>query len=313
LSPRSNCYHHGSRIERDQFRFEYRDATILTRNQKADTFSIFQISDIQLTSASVCPVHLQECYEISYVCSGEVTMTVDDHELFLQRGDALLLRPGEKHSYSTRHCTQPARIYNLGFLPPDKEYSSAQIQEIFSVFDSSPSPFFINSSMDLKSLENLFGEMFKEASHQQAFWKYKLSLLLQHLILEVFRIYAKITNNQYVLNDSASSQQVLFYTVINYIDTNILTIRKISDITDALPYSYSHIAHVFKSISGISLREYWSKKRMDYAVYLLIHEDLKVMQVAEKLGYQSIHVFSKAFSKQYGMSPTKYVEQHQMR
>lgn len=39
----------------------------------------------------------------------------------------------------------------------------------------------------------------------------------------------------------------------------------------------------------------------------LLESGVSVTETAEQLGYQSIHTFSRAFSRYYGVSPSRYL------
>jgi len=57
---------------------------------------------------------------------------------------------------------------------------------------------------------------------------------------------------------------------------------------------------------GTSFQELKDAARRDQAVYLLLHEDTPVNQVAEKLGYSEPSTFHRAFKKWTGRTPGEY-------
>ena len=61
-----------------------------------------------------------------------------------------------------------------------------------------------------------------------------------------------------------------------------------------------------KKITGESLVEYTTKKRISEAKSLLKNDDIKLSEVAEKVGYKDYYYFSKLFKKYVGVSPLKY-------
>ena len=66
------------------------------------------------------------------------------------------------------------------------------------------------------------------------------------------------------------------------------------------------MSSTFKKIIGESLVEYITKKRITEAKSLLKNDDIKLSEVAEKVGYKDYYYFSKLFKKHVGVSPLKY-------
>jgi two-component system response regulator YesN len=64
----------------------------------------------------------------------------------------------------------------------------------------------------------------------------------------------------------------------------------------------SYLSRVFKKEKGISLIEYISKKRIEESIRLLNTTDLKVYEIAEKIGFRDSHYFSICFKKQTGVT-----------
>jgi AraC-like DNA-binding protein len=65
---------------------------------------------------------------------------------------------------------------------------------------------------------------------------------------------------------------------------------------------------VFTQETGISIKEYYQKKRFEEAVEMLKGSNFSITQIAQDLQYKSIHTFSRAFRKNFGISPTAYHE-----
>jgi AraC-like DNA-binding protein len=73
-----------------------------------------------------------------------------------------------------------------------------------------------------------------------------------------------------------------------------------------LGISCAHAARIFQIHTGQGVKEYAKKKRLLKAVEQLIAKDLPVKAIANELGYQRAFHLSRAFRKQFGLTPTKY-------
>ena len=61
-----------------------------------------------------------------------------------------------------------------------------------------------------------------------------------------------------------------------------------------------------KGILGESYLEYFRQKRMEKAAGLLEDTDLKVIEIANAVGYENQGKFARVFAKKYGAAPLEY-------
>ena len=82
----------------------------------------------------------------------------------------------------------------------------------------------------------------------------------------------------------------------------------IADITESLGISRSLLHVKMKSLLNMSMGDYIRKRRLNAACKLL-HEGYNVSETAYKTGFADPNYFSKAFKKEFGMTPSEYIEQ----
>lgn len=70
--------------------------------------------------------------------------------------------------------------------------------------------------------------------------------------------------------------------------------------------SPAYLSRLFRAEMGTTLIDYLTKIRMQRALVLLGQTDLRIYEVAEKVGYKSQHYFCAAFKKILDVSPTDY-------
>lgn len=90
---------------------------------------------------------------------------------------------------------------------------------------------------------------------------------------------------------------------VTYINENLfepdLSLRLIAS---KIYSNESYLSRVFKKEKGISLIEYILKKRIEESVQLLNTTDLKVYEIADKIGFRDSHYFSICFKKLTGVT-----------
>lgn len=93
-----------------------------------------------------------------------------------------------------------------------------------------------------------------------------------------------------------------------YINMNLSSEIKISDICEYANASRTKLYEAFKCDCNMGIAEYIRKKRLDYACSMLKSGDLSVAEVSEKAGFTDYNYFSRLFKKHYGVSPHKKFE-----
>ena len=65
----------------------------------------------------------------------------------------------------------------------------------------------------------------------------------------------------------------------------------------------STFSRLFKTLTGDTFTGYLENLRMQKAVSLMVQTDDTIGNIAEKVGYNSIQTFSRAFKRYYTLSP----------
>ena len=74
--------------------------------------------------------------------------------------------------------------------------------------------------------------------------------------------------------------------------------------------SRANLHRKMKSIAGITANDLMRNIRMEQAERLLVENKVNITQIAYSVGYASQTYFSTAFKKYYGISPTEFIEKH---
>lgn len=92
---------------------------------------------------------------------------------------------------------------------------------------------------------------------------------------------------------------------VNYIEEHILEEPDLDKLGKLAGCSAHHFQRIFTYIGGITLTEYIRKRRMSLATVDLKDENVKVIDVAVKYGYDSPTAFNRAFQTVHGVTPTQ--------
>lgn len=93
---------------------------------------------------------------------------------------------------------------------------------------------------------------------------------------------------------------------MNYIENNLKKEIRTEDIADSAGFSKYHFQRVFKRETGLNLYEYIQKRRLAEASSLLLNSNIRILDIAAYLCFESQEAFTRAFKKVYGLPPGQY-------
>jgi AraC-like DNA-binding protein len=92
----------------------------------------------------------------------------------------------------------------------------------------------------------------------------------------------------------------------HYMNENIENKISLQEIASYFGYSVSYFYRLFQKETNYSPISYFLHIKVERACQLLVHTDMKINQIAFKLGFEDPYYFSRIFTKITGMSPKKY-------
>ena len=95
----------------------------------------------------------------------------------------------------------------------------------------------------------------------------------------------------------------------NYISGHIREPITGRQLADAAGYSQYHCARIFKELTGKTPFEYIRRLRLSRSALVLRDENAKVLDVALDYVFDSHEGFTRAFSKEFGVTPKKYAQE----
>lgn len=98
---------------------------------------------------------------------------------------------------------------------------------------------------------------------------------------------------------------IMFVTALDYIEEHLTEEFSQEDIADRCCCSLSSLQKTWKLCTHMSIKEYVSKRRLTMAGRELL-AGMSVLDAALKYGYNSHEVFTRAFSKVWGISPSRF-------
>ena len=100
---------------------------------------------------------------------------------------------------------------------------------------------------------------------------------------------------------------MLFRSCIDYLSVNYCNKDLSQETVSGLFHlSPSYFGALFKSVTGKTFVQYLNNLRVENAYRMLTSSNMKIYQIAEKVGFSDVHYFIRVFRKIAGTSPNQY-------
>jgi len=94
--------------------------------------------------------------------------------------------------------------------------------------------------------------------------------------------------------------------VTDYMMRNIRKSLTLHDICAELGFSESSLKRLVRQTCGQSPLGYFTELKIAQAEWLIQHSSMNMTQIAEQLGFSSVHYFSRVFKQKKGETPTQF-------
>lgn len=234
----------------------------------------------------------KKTYNIWLITSGTVSVTIDDTEFLLNKGDIFFFYP--QVFYSAHAVNGPCSfIYTHFDISLGKNVRTLEILKPIN---------HINSEY-IKEEVKLFLLHYKSYINQEVMSYLSFKSALAILVSKAFKVMSeRNTDLNAIINRTpyAKLEKILIY-----IAENINKPIKIKTLADYMFMSEKYFYTFFKNTMGITPRDYISQKKLKQAYDYLSNYKYSVKETANLLGYSDAYVFSKSFKKYYGVPPSK--------
>lgn len=94
--------------------------------------------------------------------------------------------------------------------------------------------------------------------------------------------------------------------VIDFIEIHLTEDLSPTIIAEQTCFSMTHFYRIFRGLVGESVKEYIRKRRLSQSAIELLASEKRIIEIAMEYGFESQEAYSRAFTKQFGITPGKY-------
>lgn len=248
-------------------------------------------------------------FELVFLDWGEALMYGDETSYYLKKDDCILHPPMEFHTVKannnqsinllviTFHCKSPM-IYELAgqIWHLDDRLKSHLCQILIEARQAFATPLHVPSVQQLIRRDHaLIGA------------EQMLKLHLEMLIIQLLRQKLPEPENYGYQSDvKVDTGSPVVDCAIRYMATKLHSQITVNEVCRNVHVGRSYLHDLFNETLSRGILEYFSQMKIEFAKQLIRENSLNFTQVAEILGFSSVHYFSRRFKQVAGMTPSQY-------
>lgn len=238
-------------------------------------------------------------FELTCVTDGEGEIYGGDTKVEVKKGDIFLSFPCEVHRIDSS-VENPLAFDHFAFYTTDAEYNE-RLERLMASY-ANPKKRAFKSYLIKEMLDGSINEILSKAEFKKDYLEASFSLIL----LEILKAFEVKRDAGFISDGSYQDSEKMCRTVKNYIDTHLFSIGSLTEIADLCGYNYSYLSFLFRKVTGTTLSDYYKSRRFESAKLMIRENKLRISEISNLLGYNSVYAFSKAFKDEFGLSPKNY-------
>lgn len=264
---------------------------------------VFSMSDLRhRVKEELRITHRYEFHTLVCVTQGVCTQMVDFKLITCKPGSLLMLRPGQAHNYGQDEGWDG---WNLLFRPEFVLPASATSRDPKLAVDLERLPeHVLLSSHELRQVRDLIQQMREDTLIDAPLED--VHALLRHQLHALLTRLGILHGRQQAQEPLISPALQRFKRFQQLVDERFVQWHQVADYASQLGYTEKSLARAVTTAMGITAKAFIAARINLEAKRLLVHTDMPVVTLAEKLGFEEATNFSKFFKREVGCTPAEF-------
>lgn len=272
---------------------------------------IISVHYFQYMSDFSFPGESHDFWELVCVDRGEIDALAGDRRLTLKKGNILFHKPNEFHNVLTNGKVSPSLVV-IGVECHSPAIKSFEDQ-LMSVQDTEKELL----AQIIVEARNTFSGRLDDPYQEELIFNSEpltfgsaqlISHYLEQLMIHLYRRYFSyslpVRSSRFLAE--ASSGNDTYNRIVRYMEEHLGERMTIDRICRDNLVGRSQLQKLFRDTKGCGVIEFFSMMKIDTAKQMIRDNQLNFTQIADRLGYNSIHYFSRQFKQITTMTPSEY-------
>lgn len=241
--------------------------------------------------------HTHEFFQMIYFLSGSGIFMLNGKRLNVEAGSLLLVKPRIMHAFDPASLV---KTLDIKFLVNDRPLRKL-------LFDADS---LLNGGESCCT--DLFERIRREGESRTPFYKELCSTYLMEILLQYLRKCSSCTQiPQMEQIDRELLSDWIVQRATQYIRDHLADDCSLLEISRVVGRSDRHVRQHFKDVLGFSPRHYLLLCRIQKAQHLIEFSNLALKEIAQRVGFKTIHHFARAFHEISGETPGSWRKRYQ--
>ena len=272
---------------------------------------VISVHYFQYMSDFSFPGESHDFWELVCVDRGEIDALAGERRLTLKKGNILFHKPNEFHNVLTNGKVSPSLVV-IGFVchSPAIKLFEDQLMSVQDTEKELLAQIIVEARNTFRGrLDDPYQEELIFNSEPLTFGSAQLiSHYLEQLIIHLYRRYFSyslpVRSSRFLAE--ASSGNDTYNRIVRYMEEHLGERMTIDRICRDNLVGRSQLQKLFRDTKGCGVIEFFSMMKIDTAKQMIRDNQLNFTQIADRLGYSSIHYFSRQFKQITTMTPSEY-------
>ena len=264
---------------------------------------VFSVADLRdRAKEQVRVTHRYEFHTLVCVTQGKCIQMVDFKSISCEPGSLLVVRAGQAHNYGSEEDWDG---WNLLFRPEFVLPVSTTSHDLKLALDLERLPeHLVLSSQELRKVTDLLQQMREDTliDAQQE----DVHALLRHQLHTLLTRLSILQGRRQAQEPLVSSTSQRFRRFQQLVEERFTQWHQVADYASQLGYTQKSLARAVAAAIGTTAKAFIAARINLEAKRLLVHTDMPVVTIAEKLGFEEATNFSKFFKREVDCTPAEF-------
>ena len=252
--------------------------------------------------------HFHDFFEITYLIKGCCRFLFEGESATLSEGDICIVSPMSAHSLPMEPgCLSVSVVVRkstfdsvFGNLLAKEDLLSLFFRN--SLYESRRANYILLKTGNDRMTFNAMQELVYETNLEDNKANSCAVSLLNLYLARAMRAANAVTLRHY---EGYTERDFSFTLVLQYIQQNYQTVS-LSSLAKTFHFSEAYLSKLIRRQMNQSFTDVLRTLKMNHAVEYLTNTTMKISEIAEAVGYDSVDHFSRTFRKTYGITPQEY-------
>jgi len=247
--------------------------------------------------------HRHDFYEVLFLNKGSGFHVIDGNKYEIKPPCVFFMSPGQAHKIEFSNDIEGyIFIFTSEFYLINQSNQNRLIEFpfFFTIRQDNP-PLLLENSNDVQFLENLFRKGIDEIQERKQF-----SIDLLRSLLDLILTYCASIYNSEEQPLNKGKGHIVVKKFFQLVEENYLDNLAVAEYADKMALTPSHLTQTVNQLTGKTSSQIIKSKQVLEIKRLLVHTNLNVSEIANRMNFPDQSYFTKFFKRETGISPLQY-------